>query len=131
MLSVDDSSFHITLGIARVKGEGLAADISLTTSLKYRQQSIFGWFLVNFHLTILGVPGCEVVKVVSVVESNLKQGMIVTVRRNNGQSSEESIESSKDWQTPSSKQVTSSVLLKSLQFLEHSWSASNLIFFSQ
>ena len=31
----------------------------------------------------------------------------------------------KDWQTPSSKQVTSSVLLKSLQFLDHTRPASS------
>ena len=37
---------------------------------------IICWSLVNLHLTIFGIPGREVVKVVSIVEPHLEQGML-------------------------------------------------------
>ena len=38
------------------------------------KEMVINWLaLVNLHLTIFGIPGREVVKVVSIVKSNLEQ----------------------------------------------------------
>ena len=72
--SVDNGSFHVTLGIAWIKGEGLTALIRLTTSLKRRKWSMDGWGFGNLNLAIFCISTGEVVMVVSIVISNLEQG---------------------------------------------------------
>ena len=88
LLPVNHRSLHVAFCIAWVEREGLATNVALATSLCIEGDywvlgscpclcihvvDVGSTVLLHIHLTVFGISGGEVVKVVPIVEPNLKK----------------------------------------------------------